>query len=62
MGISVDKNIYFQNKEDQLAFYKLKGVNGWVADPNGTNTAGWGLVLYDTTKSQVYDMIIKMEG
>ena len=39
------KNIYFRNKEEQLDFYKSKGANGWVADLNGTNTAGWGLSL-----------------
>ncbi|SOY31969.1 6-aminohexanoate-dimer hydrolase [Acetatifactor muris] len=48
LEISADKNIYFQSKEEQLDFYKSKGANGWVADPNGTNTAGWGLSL--TTK------------
>ena len=45
LGMSVDKNIYFQSKEEQIDFYKSKGANGWVADPNGTNTAGWGLSL-----------------
>ncbi len=45
LEISVNKNIFFQSKEEQLAFYKSKGVNGWVADLNGTNTAGWGLSL-----------------
>ena len=45
LEISVDKSIYFQSKEEQLDFYKAKGANGWVADPNGTNTAGWGLSL-----------------
>ncbi len=45
LGISVDKSIYFLSKEDQLDFYQSKGANGWVADPNGTNTAGWGLSL-----------------
>lgn len=45
LGIFVEKNIYFQNKEEQLDFYKSKGANGWVTDPNGTNTAGWGLSL-----------------
>lgn len=43
--ISVDKNIYFETKKEQIDFYKSKGVNGWVADPSGTNTAGWGLSL-----------------
>ena len=45
LGISVDKNVYFESKEEQVAFYKSKGADGWVADPNGTNTAGWGLSL-----------------
>ena len=45
LGISVEKNIYFQSKEEQLDFYKSKGARGWTADPNGTNTAGWGLSL-----------------
>ncbi len=36
---------YLFNKEEQLAFYKSKGTNGWVADSKGTNTAGWGLSL-----------------
>ena len=45
LEISVDKSIYFQSKEDQIDFYKSRGINGWVADPNGTNTAGWGLSL-----------------
>ena len=45
LGISVDKSISFQSKEEQLAFYKSKGENGWVSDPKGTNTAGWGLSL-----------------
>lgn len=45
LEISVDKNIYFQSKEEQVDFYKSKGAYGWVADPNGTNTAGWGLSL-----------------
>ena len=45
LEISVDKNIYFQSKEEQMDFYRSKGANGWVADSNGTNTAGWGLSL-----------------
>lgn len=45
LEIPVAKSICFRSKEDQLAFYKSKGANGWVADPKGTNTAGWGLSL-----------------
>ncbi|WP_261830608.1 serine hydrolase domain-containing protein [Inconstantimicrobium mannanitabidum] len=45
LGINVEGNIVFRNKEEQLAWYKEKNVRGWVADPQGVNTAGWGLNL-----------------
>lgn len=45
LGIHVDNNIIFHNEEEQLAFYTAKNVKGWVADPTGINTAGWGLNL-----------------
>jgi CubicO group peptidase (beta-lactamase class C family) len=45
LGITVAANVTFADKEEQFAFYKAKGVSGWVADPKGVNTAGWGLTL-----------------
>lgn len=45
LGINVEGNVVFRNKEEQLAWYKEKSVRGWVADPQGVNTAGWGLTL-----------------
>ncbi len=45
LGISVDGNVVFQNEEEQLAWYHKKNYSGWVADPQGINTAGWGLAL-----------------
>lgn len=45
LGIHVEDNVVFRNKEEQLAFYEAKNVSGWVADPSGVNTAGWGLNL-----------------
>lgn len=45
LGISVASPIHFQDKEEQLAFLKAKAPSGWVADPKGVNTAGWGLTL-----------------
>lgn len=45
LGINVEGNVVFRNKEEQLAWYKEKNVRGWVADPQGVNTAGWGLNL-----------------
>ncbi|MBD7913391.1 serine hydrolase domain-containing protein [Clostridium cibarium] len=45
LEIDVEGNVIFRNKEEQLAWYKEKNVRGWVADPQGVNTAGWGLSL-----------------
>jgi CubicO group peptidase (beta-lactamase class C family) len=45
LGIKAKHNVVFHNKEEQLAWYKDKNVSGWVADPQGVNTAGWGLTL-----------------
>lgn len=45
LGITVAANVTFADKEEQLTFYKAKGISGWVADPKGVNTAGWGLTL-----------------
>lgn len=45
LGIAAGDNITFADKDDQLAFIKSKTARGWVADPQGTNTAGWGLTL-----------------
>ncbi|KYG31772.1 serine hydrolase [Alkalihalobacillus trypoxylicola] len=45
LGIDAPKPTFIQNKEDYLAFLKDKYVTGWIADPKGVNTAGWGLTL-----------------
>lgn len=45
LGITVETNVVFHSKEEQLAFNKAKNISGWVADPNGVNTGGWGLTL-----------------
>lgn len=45
LGITVEKNVFFQSKEEQLAFNKATNISGWVADQAGINAAGWGLTL-----------------
>lgn len=45
LEINAPNHTFIQNKEDYLAFLKDKYVNGWVVDPKGINTAGWGLTL-----------------
>lgn len=45
LGIGVTQAITFQSKEEQLSIMKHRHESGWVADPQGINTAGWGLFL-----------------
>lgn len=45
LGIKAPNNAFIQNKEEHFAFLKDKYVTGWVVDPKGVNTAGWGLTL-----------------
>lgn len=45
LGISVSEDIVFQSQEEQFAFYEATDINGWVADHQGINAAGWGLTL-----------------
>lgn len=45
LGITVESNLIFHSKEEQLAFNKANNISGWVADSTGVNTAGWGLTL-----------------
>lgn len=45
LGITIPKNLQIKSKEEYLGFLKDKYVNGWVVDPKGVNTPGWGLTL-----------------
>lgn len=58
LGISPKGNIIFADKEEQLAFNKTRGLNGWVADPQGVNTAGWGLTLTAMEMAKIGQMCL----
>lgn len=45
LEITVEGNVTFQSKEEQMAFNKGKDISGWVADAKGINAGGWGLTL-----------------
>ncbi|WP_289040496.1 serine hydrolase [uncultured Zobellia sp.] len=45
LDIKAPKNFRIHNKEEHFSFLKDKYVNGWVIDPIGANTSGWGLTL-----------------
>ncbi len=58
LGINVGDNIIFQNKDEQMAFYKATDISGWVADPKGINTAGWGLTLSPVDMAKIGQMLL----
>lgn len=45
LGIDISQNIIFHSKEEQLSIVKNYHKQGWVADSQGINTAGWGLFI-----------------
>lgn len=45
LGIKVENNLLFHNKEEQMAFNRSTDISGWVTDSTGINAAGWGLTL-----------------
>ena len=45
MGITVERNLIFHTKEEQMEFNKSSTISGWAADTAGVNTGGWGLTL-----------------
>ncbi len=45
LGINVAQNVVLRNKEEHMAVMNDKNTSGWVVDPQGINTAGWGLFL-----------------
>ena len=45
LGIEVRQNLVFETKEEQISIMKNYHQRGWVVDPQGVNTAGWGLFI-----------------
>lgn len=45
LHISVEKELIFKDKEEQMAFNQADSISGWAADAKGLQSAGWGLAL-----------------
>jgi len=45
LDIKVTHNIRIYDKNDYSTFLKKRVNSGWIIDPQGINTAGWGLTL-----------------
>lgn len=53
LGIHVENILFFSNTEEQLAFYTARDISGWVAAPDGVNSAGWSLTLSCRDMAQI---------
>jgi CubicO group peptidase (beta-lactamase class C family) len=60
LGIKVPHNVTINNKEEHFDFLKNKHVSGWVMDPKGVNTAGWGLALSTMDMAQIGQLYLNM--
>ena len=58
LDINIEKNITFDSKEEQMEFYKSTDMNGWVADPQGVNTAGWGLTISPVDMAKIGQLFL----
>lgn len=45
LGITVENQVVFHSKEEQLAWYQAKDISCCVADETGVSAGGWGLTL-----------------
>jgi len=45
LGINTPRAVQIQNRQAHFDFLKGKHISGWVMDPQGVNTGGWGLAL-----------------
>ena len=57
LGITVERDITFHRKEEQMAFYKATDMSVWVAGPNGVNAGGWGLTLSAMDMAKIGELI-----
>lgn len=53
LDIPPSHDTMIHNKEDYLAFLKGRYVSGWIVDPKGIHTAGWGLTLMPTDMAKI---------
>lgn len=58
LKIKAVKNIEVKTKEDYFYFLKEYKNSGWVADPGGANTPGWGLALTAEDMAKIGQLLL----
>ena len=60
LDINTPKNVTIRNKDEYFAFLRDRQVSGWVIDPKGVNTAGWGLALSTNDMAKIGQLCLNM--
>lgn len=60
LAIKTPQNVTIRNKDEHFAFLKNNYVRGWVIDPKGVNTAGWGLSLSTNDMAKIGQLYLNM--
>ncbi len=60
LDIKKPKNVTIKDKDEHFAFLKNKYVSGWIVDPKGVNTAGWGLSLSTKDMAKIGQLYLNM--
>lgn len=58
LAIKAPLNTILLNKEEHISFLKEKYVSGWIVDPKGVNTAGWGLCMTPRDMAKVGELYL----
>ena len=58
LDINVPGDVFFQDKKEQMEFYKSRTVRGWVTGPTGVHTGGWGLMLTPTDMVKIGELYL----
>ena len=59
LGINVPHNVELRSKEEHLAVMNDKNTSGWAVDPQGINTASWGLFLTPLEMAKIGQLYLK---
>lgn len=60
LDIKTPKNVTIKDKDEHFAFLKNKYVSGWVVDPKGVNTAGWGLSVSTKDMAKIGQLYLNL--
>lgn len=58
LEINVPHNVVLRCKEEHIAVMNDKNTSGWVVDPQGINTASWGLFLTPADMAKIAQLYL----